>query len=223
MSLSSTQASMFTGVGIISVLAAIVGGGITSKFVTIPKVLDPLERRLLALFGGILLCLAFEVPIVVIVVLGSIAFVALSRLADNRKYQDTLIEHFHRSDLLLEDAEKAFLGGAYSWAVKYILQAKNVASDDKWQRGYAFLLGAQAAIGEYDGARKTRVEMVNSVETTGGNGTSYFCSAQNLRQAIDTLLDIDATILKRTRAYRAQGEINLALEALRYKYKDHSS
>lgn len=74
---------------------------------------------------------------------------------------------------LARDGETAFARNDYDWAVKFLTQAKKVQTSGVWQSSYPFLYGAQLAGGNSSDAAKTRTEMLDAVQVAVNSGHSY--------------------------------------------------
>jgi hypothetical protein len=223
----SSTAIVLLNVGLVCVVAAIVGGGVSFKGLTIPKMLSVRRQQMLGAFGGllILLALGFLAPvlhliwnlIIPILVIGFFVIASIPQFRRERRYKELWKDHVHQPDHLLEDAEKAFWEKQYEWAIKFVCQAKAAARDDSWERGYAFLLGAQVGRGRKGAARTTRTEIVNSIEMARASRTGYLSSVESLRQLAANLTAASMEVGKGgqflTRSNRT--EIQLVLEAVK--------
>jgi hypothetical protein len=206
MSVSIGQSQVLLTAGIVCVVAAIVGGGVTYKDFAIPKILSPKRQLLLGGFGALLILTALEFIFRVLSSLeGAIPFVLAALLlwgitranAREKKYKEMFIAHRDRPKELVDDAERAFWEGSYKWTIKYASQAKAATrDDDTWESGYAFLLGASLALRYKDAARTTGTEIIDSVKKAANDKIGYFSSRESLRQLASNLAAVKTEITK---------------------------
>jgi hypothetical protein len=191
-----TTQLIFLTTGLVCVIAAITGGGVSYKDFSIPKILSPARQWLLGVFGFALvvfastanISMAFTVFVLLLMLNGLIE----SGQRD-QKYNKWFAEHLGQPQKLIEDAQQTFWEGDYKWTAKFMSQARDAARDDSWQSGYAFLLGAQLALRKKD-AVNTRIEIINSIVKASENRAGYFSSRDNLLELKTNLAAVKSAI-----------------------------
>jgi hypothetical protein len=214
-----TTTTIFLSTGLACVIAAISGGGISYKDISIPKILSRTRQWLLGALGVALIALGLRVDLGALFLVLWLALMVgglVQKGQRDQKYEKSFREHLGEPLKLVEDARRAFWEQDYKWTVKFMSQAKEAARDDCWQSGYAFLLGAQLALREKDAA-STRIEIMNCIVKASKAGTGYFSSGENLHELKTNLAAVRSSIIKAgmTKSFTepVRAEIDLVMSA----------